>query len=150
MAGISEKVRDIKREVKGKVVVSRLSMERLEAEAEEAWGLLDTYPALSDEVVFLEAVRYLLLRKQMYEGRCGWALDGTEREHFESVSSRYALVLDADNLVQLALNIRQFAQANIDSLTTRRKMFYVIQSWRSVREATERLGRERGWFTDEA
>ncbi len=148
MAGISEKLREIRREVKGKMVVSRRSMERLETEAEEAWGRFDTYPALSDEEVFLEAVGYLLLRKQKYEASWMWALDKTEREHFKLALSQYTKVLDADSLVELALNVRQFAQANVDALATERKMSHVFQSWRVIKEATERLGRERGWFQE--
>lgn len=146
MAGLSEKLRGIKREVARKYIVSLEGMAHLQREAEEAWKNLDAYPALADEEVFLEAAKYLHLQKQFYKERSKWALDKTEREYFETMAGNYALFLDADSLIGLAQNLLDLAQANVTYLRSKKNVAHLATTWRTVGKAVARLGVERGWF----
>lgn len=148
MAGMSERLRSIKREVRWKGVVNKHGLERLETEAEEAWLSIERFPCLSDEEVFWETVKYLLLQKQIYEVRSRWALDKTERENLESIAAQYGLVLGGSSLTQLSLDIVHFAQANANYLARKRNASHLARSWRNVCEGVVRLAGEKGWFVN--
>lgn len=148
MTGMSERVRKLRSETRRKPVVSDRGLERLGKEVEMAWNYLDAYPALSDEDVFLETVKYLLLQKQIYEVRSRRTFDMTERENFESIVARYNQVLDGGSLSQLALNIVYFATANANYLAKKRDASHLARSWRNVCEAVIRLAGEKDWFVN--